>query len=145
MTKNSLSAIINSILKEKKLPFEIIRFILGGGTTAVVTFGSYWIMTDMMGVPPVASVILATFLAWGYSFLINKLLVFLDSRKEKMIRQGLAFFLQQGILLLFSCAVMFIGHDLLGINDKLIVVACALANAVLNFLGMKLFVFKNNG
>ncbi len=142
---NKSIVMIQSILKEKKLPFEIIRFILGGCTTAVVTFGSYWLMTDALGIRPVLSVILSTLLAWCYSFVINKALVFLDNRKEKALRQGTAFIMLQVTLLFFSCVIMFVAHDLFGANDKMIVIACAVVNAVLNFLGMKLFVFKNVG
>lgn len=142
MINKHFSSIARIILKEKKLPFEVVRFLLGGCTTAVVTFGSYWLMTDTLGIRPVLSVILSTLLAWCYAFVINKVLVFLDDRKGKALRQGTAFIILQATLLLFSCAVMFVTHDLLGINDKIIVIACAIINAVLNFLGMKLFVFK---
>ena len=123
------------------LNHPIYRYILGGFSTMIVNWGTFFILVEFVKLHYLICLNLATLVAWTYSFIINKFFVFRDLRKS-YIFQGGKFLVQQITLLALSNLIMYFQTSILQYNLYISWFIIAAIMALLNYIGMKVIVFK---
>lgn len=120
---------------------EIKRFILGGLTTLVVCLTTMWLLVGVAGLNKLVSLNLTAAVGYLYSYCVNKVLVFRRNERSHLI-YGSRFLLLQGVLLLLNNALFYAGVNWLGWHYLLVNCIIAVLMSVLNFILLKLTVFK---
>lgn len=126
---------------------ELILYVFFGGLTTLVDWASYWLMTDLLHVPYMAAAFLSQIFSILFAYVTNRRFVF-ESRVSgvRAVAAEMAkFFGARGVSLLLNMAVMFLGVDLLHVNDKVIKVIASVLVIVANYIFSKLFVFRDKG
>ncbi|MFC1606596.1 radical SAM protein [Candidatus Latescibacterota bacterium] len=141
--KSDLPNAAFNIVKEKVMRFfskEIIRYGAAGASTTIVCWGTLLIMAELFGIHYLISVNASAFMAYLYSYIINKRFVFMN-RSKKHIKHGSKFIILQALLLLIANIMIYTGVDLIGIHYFPSVVFVAVVITVLNYVLMKFMVF----
>ncbi len=120
---------------------EAMRFVLGSLSTTVVCWGSLICLVEIFHVHYLVSANFSTFIAYHYSFFLNKYFVF-KQVETKYIKQGIKFLMSQIFLLFLGNIMLYTGVDLLHLNYLLVTVVMAGFLACLNFTLMKISVFN---
>jgi len=120
---------------------EIQRFVLGGLTTLVICLTTMWLLVDVAGVNKVVSLNLTAAVGYLYSYSINKVVVFRRNERSHLV-YGSRFLLLQGVLLLLNNALFYAGVNWFGWHYLLVNCMIAVLMSVLNFILLKLAVFK---
>ena len=126
---------------------ELILYVFFGGLTTLVDWVSYWLMTDLMHVPYMTAALLSQVLSILFAYVTNRRFVF-ESRVRgagAVALEMAKFFGARGASLLLNMLVMFVGVDLLHVNDKLIKVIASVLVIIANYIFSKLFVFRSSG
>ncbi len=126
-----------------QLKRHLIRYILGGASTAVLTLGCVWIFIEVFKFHYLVSVNLATFVAYLYSYLVNKIFVF-DDRQGGHVIKGSKFLILQLSMLAFANAFMFTSVSLLGFHYMPSVVAVSVIGAIISFTIMRILIFESD-
>lgn len=126
---------------------ELILYVFFGGLTTLVDWASYWLMTDVLHVPYMAAAFLAQVFSILFAYVTNRRFVF-----ESKVRGAAAitaemvkFFGARGVSLLLNMLVMYLGVDVLHINDKVTKVIASVLVVIANYIFSKLFVFRSSG
>ncbi|MDD5072011.1 MAG: GtrA family protein [Patescibacteria group bacterium] len=109
---NSVCPNIYSWLEKYKL---IVKYIISGGTAAVVDLGCLYIFTDVFGIWYVISASLAFVVAFLISFSLQKFWTFRDNGRKKIYRQISLYFIVGVVNLLFNAGGMYLLVDKFGI------------------------------
>jgi putative flippase GtrA len=126
---------------------ELILYVVFGGLTTLVDWVSYWLMTDGMHVPYMTAAFLSQLMSIVFAYVTNRRFVF-ESRVRgagAVALEMAKFFGARGASLLLNMLVMFVGVDLLHVNDKLIKVIASVLVIIANYIFSKLFVFRGPG
>jgi putative flippase GtrA len=121
--------------------FEVIRYILGGSTSAILCFGSLAFFVEICKINYMVSANISGGLTYLYSYIINKYLVF-KKPENSHVKHGLKFILLQAALWVVSNAILLMGVKFLKIHYFVMMLLLAAMNAIINFVFMKFFVFK---
>lgn len=123
---------------------ELILYGVFGVLTTVVNWVAYWFLADIVRVPYLASTIIAQLLAILFAYFTNRRWVFeskvrgFKGRAAEMLR----FFAARGVALFLDLGCMYVGVDLLHINDKLMKLLANVVVIIANYSFSKLFVFR---
>jgi len=131
---------IQNTLSIKKTWTEILRYILGGSSSAVICFGSLAFFVEILKINYLISANMSGGLTYFYSYIINKYMVF-KKTENTHFKHGTKFILLQIFLWIASNALLYWGVDILKMYYLLMVILIAAFNALLNFILMKLVVF----
>ena len=117
---------------------ELILYVFFGGLTTLVDWVSYGLMT---------AAFLSQMFSILFAYVTNRRFVF-ESRVHgaKAVAAEMAkFFGARGASLLLNMLVMYVGVDILNINDKVIKVIASVLVIIANYIFSKLFVFRSSG
>lgn len=122
---------------------ELILYVFFGGLTTLVNWGSYWLLADVLGLPYLVSTAAAQILSILFAYVTNRIWVF-ESKVTGL--GGIAlemgkFFGARAASFFLDLGLMYVGVDLLGINDKWMKLASNVIIIIVNFFLSKLFVF----
>jgi len=120
---------------------EIRRFVLGGLTTLAVCLTTMWLLVGVAGLNMMVSLNLTAAVGYLYSYGVNKILVFRRNERSHLV-YGSRFLLLQGVLLLLNNALFYAGVNWAGWHYLLVNCMIAVLMSVLNFILLKLAVFK---
>lgn len=124
---------------------EIIRYLIIGFFTTVVSLGSYFLFTHTFLSPSALGIQVANVLSWicavTFAYITNRKLVF-KSKNNKVLKEMLNFFSSRIFSLLMEMLAMFILATLIGVNDFVSKLFCQILVTILNYVLSKLFVFK---
>jgi len=120
---------------------HLFRYLLAGASTALLCWGCVWVFVEVLGLHYLVSTNLATFCAYFYSYLVNKIFVFDDKRAGHAVK-GSKFLTLQFSLLLFTNVFMFTSVSLFGIHYMISVVVISVVNAAISFAVMRLAIFE---
>ncbi len=126
---------------------ELILYVFFGGLTTLVDWVSYWLMTDIIHVPYMAAAFLSQIFSILFAYVTNRSFVF-ESRvrgARAVAVEMIKFFGARGASLLLNMLVMYVGVDMLHINDKVIKVIASVLVIIANYIFSKLFVFRSAG
>jgi len=119
---------------------QILRFGLGGLSTAVLCWGLLALLVEVLHVHYLLSANVAGGAAYLYAYMVNKYFVF-RNYDRKHVRQGGRFVASQLLLWVLANVGMYAGVDVFGLHYMAATVIIAGFAAGLNFLLMKLIVF----
>lgn len=119
---------------------HLFRYLVAGASTTLLCWGFVWLFVEVFGLHYLVSTNLATFCAYFYSYLVNKLFVFDDKEGGHAVK-GSKFLTLQISLLVFTNVFMFTSVSLLGIHYMIAVVIVSAVNAAISFAVMRLAIF----
>ncbi|MCO8193090.1 GtrA family protein [Anaerofustis sp. NSJ-163] len=132
---------INGLYEKYK---EIILYIIFGGLTTLVNFVIYFVFTNVLSI----NYLVSNFIAWIgaviFAFFTNKKYVFNANNTQLLnyIKEFIMFTSSRGFSFLIETFLLFLGVELIKLNDGVVKVAVAIIVVILNYFFTK-FVFKN--
>ena len=125
---------------------EIIRYLIVGVLTTVLSLGVYFILTNTFLNPhKKLELQLANIISWFISVLFayfaNRKYVF-ESKEKHIFKESLAFFSSRLATLILDMLIMFLGVSILSFNDKLVKLFSQIVIIVLNYVLSKLFTIE---
>ncbi|MBQ6622419.1 MAG: GtrA family protein [Mogibacterium sp.] len=125
---------------------EIIRYVIVGGMTTVVSLGTYYlcVFTFLDANQPVELQI-ANILSWiaavTFSYFASRVYVF-ESKNEHILKEAISFYLARISTLLIDMFSMFLMVTVLHMNDRIAKILVQFIVMVLNYVFSKIFVFR---
>ena len=123
------------------LYFEVIRFVLGGLSTMLICFSLALSLVYIFHLNYLVANNIATLASWVYSYWINKLFVFKNKEKKHLI-QGTSFFVAQAVFLVTANVILYFEVEVLGLSYAIAIFILAAVMAFINFICMKMLIFK---
>lgn len=123
---------------------ELVLYVFFGVLTTLVNWGLYWLLADVLHAHYMAATFLAQVLAILFAYFTNRRWVF-ESKVHgaRAVAMEMArFFAARGVSLVMDMLFMFVGVDLLHVDDKLVKVVSSVAVVIANYVFSKLFVFR---
>lgn len=123
---------------------EVILYVFFGGLTTVVNWVSYWFLADVAHVGYLWSTVAAQVLAILFAYITNRVWVF-ESKVtgfKGILGEMLRFFGARIISLFIDLGCMYVGVDLLRLNDKLMKLLANVVVVIVNYIFSKVFIFK---
>ncbi len=127
---------------------ELIRYLIIGGLTTVVSLGVYYlcVLTFLDAENPVQLQI-ANIISWiaavTFAYFTNRSFVF-RSKNEQVLKEAVLFYLSRVSTLLMDMGLMFLGVTVFHWNDKIMKIIVQVVVTIGNYVISKLFVFKKN-
>ncbi len=127
---------------------KIARYIVAGGLTTAVSFGSLWLFKDVLHIELNISNTLSVIAAVLFAYVINKLFVFRSktSGLKALAAEAAAFFSARAATMLIEVGGMFLVHTVFGLAEEYSYYSKAVISVavlVLNYVFSKLLVFKS--
>lgn len=101
-----------NFLKQKR---ELIKYIISGGTAAVVNISTLYILVDYFDLWYLASSTLAYLVAFFVSFTLQKFWTFLDKEKRGTTKQAIWFILYNVISIFINMLFVFVFVEVFGV------------------------------
>ena len=123
---------------------EPILYIFFGGLTTVVSFVSYWILADACRLHYMAATVLSWVISVTFAYVTNRKWVF-ESRAvgvKTVLFEIVSFFACRVASGLMEMGMMFIGVDLLKVNDKVVKLIANVFVIIANYILSKVIVFR---
>ena len=123
---------------------EPILYIIFGGLTTVVSFVSYCVLVDVLHLHYMAATVLSWVISVTFAYVTNRKWVF-ESRAHglcAMLWEMISFFACRLASGFMEMGMMFIGVDLLCVNDKAVKLIANIFVIVANYILSKVFVFR---
>lgn len=123
---------------------EPILYLVFGGLTTVVSFVSYWIFVDVFGIHYMVSTVLSWVTSVTFAYVTNRRWVF-ESRAAGfagILREMFRFFACRLASGLMEMLFMWVGVDLLHVNDKIIKLIANVFVILANYVLSKWIVFR---
>ena len=125
---------------------EIIRYLIVGVLTTVVSLGIYYGLVYTILDPNNATELqIANITSWIgaviFAYITNRSFVF-KSKNQNRLKEATSFVSSRVLTLLMDMAIMFVGVTVLKQNDKIIKLISQVVITVANYIFSKLFVFK---
>ena len=132
--------------KDSGMLGEIVRYLIVGGLTTVVSLSVYYgcVLTFLDPENPLqlqAANIISWIAAVTFAFFANRIFVF-RSRGAGVLREAGAFYLARVGTLLMDMCIMFVGVTLMGYSDKVMKLIVQVVVTIANYVFSKLFVFR---
>lgn len=124
---------------------EVIRYLIVGVLTTVVSLGSYYgCVFTFLDAQIAWQLQVANILSWiaavTFAYVMSRSFVFRSEQKNWLKEAG-AFYSSRVLTLLMDMAIMFVMVTLLHMNDKLAKLVVQVVVTVANYIFSKLFVF----
>ena len=123
---------------------ELVLYVVFGVLTTVVSYASYWIFTDFLHIPYMVSTALSWVLSVTFAYVTNRKWVF-ESRAHgfvPILTEAAKFFASRIMSGFMEMGMMFIGVDLLHVNDKIVKLVANVFVILANYILSKLVVFS---
>lgn len=128
---------------------EIIRYLVVGGLTTVVSLGSYYLaVLTVLNPDKPLELQIANIFSWvcavTFAYVANRKFVF-KSKNKNYLKEISSFVSSRVLTLLLDMGLMFVGVTILKANDKIMKLIVQVVVTVGNYIFSKLFVFKKEG
>lgn len=125
---------------------EIILYVFFGGLTTLVNWLSYIILDELFHVPYLWSTAIAQVLSILFAYVTNRIWVFESKVKgfKGVFLEMLRFFAFRGVSFFLDLGCMYVGVDLLKINDTWMKLISNVVVILANYVFSKIFVFKKS-
>ena len=124
---------------------ELWNYLITGAIGTVISIASYS-LCRCINLDIISSNVISWILAVVSMYIMNKLFVFKSkcNNIKELIKEFFAFIVARLFTLVVETAILYIGADLLKINDILVKVIAQIIIIVLNYVFSKLFIFKKS-
>lgn len=132
---------IKKLLKNK-LFIQIFRFVIVGGTATIIDWAIYYILYNYLHLNPLLGNIISFSISVIYNYIASIKWVFevnTDKSKKRMFTEFMIFSI---IGLLLTEVFLWIGIDLMSINEMIVKVFTTAVVMVFNFITRKIFLEK---
>lgn len=138
------SKIINIYKKNK----EVINYLIFGFLTTLINLLTYFILTSIwLDASKVIELQSANIISWItaviFAYFTNRKYVF-DSKNNNKIKEIFSFFIARLATLVVDMIIMYLGVNILFLNDKFVKIISQIIVIVANYVLSKLFVFKKS-
>ena len=116
---------------------ELVLYVVFGVLTTVVSYASYWIFTDFLHIPYMVSTALSWVLSVTFAYVTNRAHGFVP-----ILTEAAKFFASRIASGFMEMGMMFIGVDLLHVNDKIVKLVANIFVILANYILSKLVVFR---
>lgn len=125
---------------------ELIRYLIVGVLTTVVSLGTYYICVETFLNPEAAIELqIANVISWvaavTFAYVANRIYVF-ESKNQNILSEIALFFMARVGSLLMDMGIMFGLVTIMGVDDKIAKLAVQVVVTVANYILSKLFVFR---
>jgi dolichol-phosphate mannosyltransferase len=120
----------------------VVRYVISGGTAAVVDLGLLFIFTDVFHIWYLLSAVIAFLFAFFTSFFMQKFWTFQDSATERIHQQIALYFIVAIANLILNTALMYVFVEFIRLHYMLSQVVVALLIACGSFFVYRNFIFK---
>ncbi len=137
---------MENLIKLFKQYKEPILYVIFGGFTTVVNLVSYAIFTRLMHIDDFVAIFLSWVLAVFFAYITNKIWVFESKSTEakQLFKEIVSFASARVATLGLEYVIMFIGVDMMHINDMIVKIFAQVLVIVANYVFSKLFIFKKS-
>lgn len=119
---------------------EIVLYVVFGFLTTLISIVSYWIFTRVIGIGYQYANVLSWIAAVAFAFATNKIFVFRD--KGKTSQKLILFWGSRLFTLILETGLLYLGIEVVGINDFIAKIFVQAVVIVVNYLMGKLVVFR---
>ena len=125
---------------------EIVRYLIVGILTTIVSLGTYYgCVFTFLNPENALQLQLANILSWiiavTFAYAMSRIYVF-QSKQENILREMAEFYSSRLLTLFMDMAIMFIMVTLCRVNDKLAKLVVQVVVTVANYVFSKIFVFR---
>lgn len=121
-------------LLHKVLSYKFIRFLIAGGTSAVVHIGIVFIATHIFSVWYLFATIIGFLCAVGINFTMQKFFTFRDTQAKAVHIQSFLFFLVSSINLIVNSALMIFFVEYAGLQPVIAQISTSALIAIWSYL-----------
>lgn len=123
---------------------EVILYLVFGVLTTLVNWLSYMALVDLFHVPYLWATVVSQVLAVLFAYVTNRKWVFESKARgtAAVAREMGKFFGCRAMAFVLDVVLMWIGVDLLHVNDKAMKLVANIVIVVVNYVSSKLVVFK---
>lgn len=123
---------------------ELILYVFFGGLTTLVNWGSYGLLADVVHVPYLWATAAAQILSILFAYVTNRIWVFESKVRgaRGVLLEVAKFFGCRGASFFLDLGCMYVGVDLLHIDDMLMKLLSNVIVVIVNYVLSKLFVFR---
>lgn len=125
---------------------EIILYLFFGVLSTIVSFGTYYLYSDIMNIHYLLSNIISWVFAVAFAYVTNRIWVFESKSKgtSQVLKEIFAFVNCRLLSGAIDMIVMFILVDIFYIYDLYAKLFTQIIVVILNYIFSKLIIFKNN-
>lgn len=125
---------------------EIVRYLIVGVLTTIVSLGAYYgCVFTFLNPKSALQLQLANVLSWivavTFAYVMSRIYVF-QSKRKNVLQEIVSFYSSRLLTLFMDMAIMFVMVTLLGINDKIAKLVVQVVVTVANYVFSKIFVFR---
>ena len=123
---------------------ELILYVFFGGLTTLVNWGLYWLLANPLGVPYLWATAIAQIASILFAYVTNRIWVFQSKAGgfREVSLEMLRFFGARGVSFFLDLGCMYVGVDLLHINDTWMKLLANILVIIANYVFSKVFVFR---
>ena len=123
---------------------ELILYMFFGGLTTLVNWGLYWLLANPLGVPYLWATAIAQIASILFAYVTNRIWVFQSKARgfREVSLEMLRFFGARGVSFFLDLGCMYVGVDLLHINDTWMKLLANILVIIANYVFSKVFVFR---
>lgn len=125
---------------------EVWNYLISGALGVVISVVSYALCSKLIGLNIIISNVISWIVAVLSMYVTNKLFVFKSKRETKveLIKEFGAFVTARILTLVIETIILYIGADLLKINDIIVKIISQIVVIILNYVFSKIWIFKKN-
>ena len=128
-----------NIIKNNKLFFQIMKFIIVGGIATIIDYIIFYILYEKFGINTVISNILSFTISTIYNFIASVKWVFDIDKKKGVSRQFIIFITFSIIGLALNTGIVYLCVDIIKIYSLIGKIVATIIVMVFNFITRKLF------
>lgn len=123
---------------------ELILYVFFGGLTTLVNWGLYWLLANPLGVPYLWATAIAQIASILFAYVTNRTWVFQSKARgfRAIFLEMLRFIGARGVSFFLDLGCMYVGVDLLHINDTWMKLLANVLVIIANYVFSKVFVFR---
>lgn len=124
---------------------EIWNYLISGALGVVVSIGVYWICR-LIGFDIFVSNACSWIIAVIFMYITNKIFVFKSKSTEikQLLKEFFSFIIARLLTLLIETLILWMGVELIKVNDIIVKVIAQIVIIILNYIFSKLIVFKKS-
>ena len=139
---------MNKLINIYKKNKEVINYLIFGVLTTAINLLTYFLLTTIwLDVTKIIELQIANIISWVvaviFAYFTNRKYVF-DSKNNNKLKEIFSFFIARLLTLILDMIIMYLGVNILLLNDKFIKIISQILIIVSNYILSKLFVFKKS-
>ena len=128
-------------IKNNKLLMQILKFGVVGGTSFLIDYGIFTILSQLLGIHYLIASIISFSISVIYNYILSIKWVF-DVTKKQTAKEFMIFVILSVIGLGLNSFIMYLTHDLMDIHEMIGKIIATAIVMVYNFITRKIFIEK---